>query len=168
MSIDEPRRKVLKMGGLAIGLAGMASATGLAQAAATRGENSTKTSGSDQDLVARAVRHKKITVDGVEIFYRVAGPAAAPALLLLHGFPTSSHMFRHLIPALADRYRVIAPDYPAFGNSAFPSRERFSYSFDAYAKLMANFTDAIHLSKYAMYIQDYGAPIGLRLALFAT
>ncbi len=110
-------------------------------------------------------RHRKVRVGGLDIFYREAGRRDAPALLLLHGFPTSSHMFRHLIPALADRYRVIAPDYPGFGYSDFPEREAFTYSFARLAETIAGFTDATGLSRYALYIQDYGAPVGLRLAL---
>jgi len=111
------------------------------------------------------VKHRRVAVDGIEIFYREAGHADAPAVLLLHGFPTSSHMFRHLIPALADRYRVIAPDYPGFGFSAFPDRSRFAYTFAAYADLIEAFVGVIGLRKFMLYIQDYGAPIGLRLAL---
>ena len=112
-----------------------------------------------------AVRHRTIAIDGVEIFYREAGKPDAPAVLLLHGFPTSSHMFRHLIPALADRWRVVAPDYPGFGQSGFPPRDRYDYSFASFADTMAKFTDAVGLDRFAMYIQDYGAPVGLRLAL---
>lgn len=111
------------------------------------------------------VRHRTVKVGDVEIFYREAGRADAPALLLLHGFPTSSHMFRHLIPALADRYRVVAPDYPGFGYSGFPAPDQFQYSFARLAHVMAQFTDAVGLSRYALYIQDYGAPVGLRLAV---
>lgn len=118
-----------------------------------------------QKAEVSVVKHRRISVDGLDIFYREAGPKEAPALLLLHGFPTSSHMFRHLIPALATQYRVIAPDYPGFGFSAFPDKSRFPYSFAAYAELMAKFTDAVGLQRYAIYIQDYGAPVGLRLAL---
>lgn len=110
-------------------------------------------------------RHKTVKVGGLDIFYREAGKPDAPAILLLHGFPTSSHMFRHLIPALAENYRVVAPDYPGFGFSAFPARDQFQYSFSAIAKLIAGFTDAVGLNRYALFIQDYGAPIGLRLAL---
>ncbi len=110
-------------------------------------------------------RHRTVRVRGLDIFYREAGRPDAPALLLLHGFPTSSHMFRHLIPALADRYRVIAPDYPGFGYSTFPDRSAFTWSFAALAAAMSDFTDAVGLSRYALYIQDYGAPVGLRLAL---
>lgn len=111
------------------------------------------------------VRHRRIVVNGVELFYREAGRSDAPAILLLHGFPTSSHMFRHLIPALADDYRVVAPDYPGFGFSEFPPADRFTYSFAAFAELIAAFTDAVGLRRHALYIQDYGAPVGLRLAL---
>lgn len=111
------------------------------------------------------VRHKMISIDGVDIFYREAGSADAPAILLLHGFPASSHMFRHLIPALADRWRVVAPDYPGFGFSEYAARDDYPYSFAAFASTMAKFTNSIGLGKYAMYIQDYGAPVGLRLAL---
>ena len=112
-----------------------------------------------------AVRHRQVRVDGLDIFYREAGRPDAPAVLLLHGFPTSSHMFRHLIPALADRYRVVAPDYPGFGYSSFPARDRFTYSFATLAKVIGGFTDAVGFDRYALYIQDYGAPVGLRLAL---
>src|SRR5262245_51177955 len=109
------------------------------------------------------VRHRRIAVRGIEIFYREAGRRDAPAVLLLHGFPTSSHMFRHLIPALAGRYRVVAPDYPGFGFSAFPERARFAYTFAAFADLMESFVQDVGLERFALYIQDYGAPIGLRL-----
>ena len=112
-----------------------------------------------------AVRHKAIEIDGVTIFYREAGSREAPAILLLHGFPSSSHMFRHLIPALADRWRVVAPDYPGFGFSEYAARDDYQYSFGAFASTIAKLTDAIGLGKYAIYIQDYGAPVGLRLAL---
>ena len=110
------------------------------------------------------VRHRRIAIEGQDIFYREAGRPDAPAVLLLHGFPTSSHMFRHLIPALADRYRVVAPDYPGFGQSASLDR-RFRHSFETLARIVEAFTDAVRLTSYAIYIQDYGAPIGLRLAL---
>ena len=111
------------------------------------------------------VRHRTTKVGDLDIFYREAGRRHAPAVLLLHGFPTSSHMFRHQIPALAERYRVVAPDYPGFGYSAFPPRDQFIYSFANIARVVAGFTDAVGLSNYALYIQDYGAPVGLRLAL---
>lgn len=113
---------------------------------------------------AASVRYRTVAIDGVDVFYREAGRADAPALLLLHGFPTSSHMFRNLIPALADRYRVIAPDYPGFGQSAAPPRDRFSYTFEGYAKLVAKLTEQLGLERYALYVMDYGAPVGFRLA----
>lgn len=113
------------------------------------------------------VRHKKILVDGVEIFYREAGPSSAPTILLLHGFPTSSQMFRDLIPRLADKYHVVAPDYPGFGQSAAPDRRTFRYSFDNYAKLVGKMTELMGVSRYALYVMDYGAPVGFRLATAA-
>ena len=109
--------------------------------------------------------HRAAQIDGVNIFYREAGPADAPAMLLLHGFPTSSHMFRNLIPALADRYRVIAPDYPGFGQSDMPDRSQFTYSFDRFAELVDGLLDHLKVTRYAMYVMDYGAPVGWRLAL---
>jgi pimeloyl-ACP methyl ester carboxylesterase len=109
--------------------------------------------------------HRTATVDGVDIFYREAGPADAPVVLLLHGFPTSSHMFRNLIPALADRYRVIAPDYPGFGQSAMPDHREFAYSFAHYAVLMDGVLGQLGVRRHAMYVMDYGAPVGYRLAL---
>jgi pimeloyl-ACP methyl ester carboxylesterase len=121
--------------------------------------------GISRTAASSGVRHETISIDGFDIFYREAGPRDAPAILLLHGFPTSSHMFRHLIPALADRWRVIAPDYPGFGFSEYAARDDYPYSFAAFASTMAKFTNAIGLGKYAIYIQDYGAPVGLRLAL---
>ncbi|MFJ3580796.1 alpha/beta fold hydrolase [Streptomyces sp. NPDC090127] len=111
------------------------------------------------------VHHRTTTVRGHEIFYREAGPVDAPVLLLLHGFPTSSHMFRDLIPRLADRFRLIAPDHLGFGRSAAPPASAFPYTFAALAALTAEFTEALGLDRFALYVQDYGAPIGLRLAL---
>jgi pimeloyl-ACP methyl ester carboxylesterase len=111
------------------------------------------------------VRYQKKTVDGVGIFYREAGPADAPVFLLLHGFPTSSHMFRNLIPALADRYRVIAPDYPGYGQSDMPDHESFDYSFDRFGELVGGLLDQVGVTRFAMYVMDYGAPVGWRLAL---
>lgn len=109
--------------------------------------------------------HRTTTIRGLDIRYREAGPADAPALLLLHGFPTSSHMFRDLIPLLADRYRLIAPDHIGFGRSATPDASDFPYTFAELAEITAEFTERLGLKEYALYIQDYGAPIGLRLAL---
>lgn len=111
------------------------------------------------------VRHCHVTVNGIALFYREAGRPDAPVVLLLHGFPTSSHMFRHLIPALADRYRVVAPDYPGFGFSAFPEPTRIAHTFAAYADVMEDFADALGIERFVLYVQDYGAPIGFRLAL---
>ncbi len=107
----------------------------------------------------------KVEADGVEVFYRVAGNEAAPVLLLLHGFPTSSFMFRDLIPRLADNYRVIAPDLPGFGFTKVPETRNYTYSFEALAGTVQAFTDALGLNRYAIYIFDYGAPTGLRLAM---
>jgi pimeloyl-ACP methyl ester carboxylesterase len=111
------------------------------------------------------VHHRVAIVEGTSIFYREAGPADAPVVVLLHGFPTSSHMYRNLIPALADRYRVIAPDYPGFGQSAVPDRATFEYSFDRFARLMGGLLGQLGATRYALYVQDYGAPVGYRLAL---
>ena len=104
-------------------------------------------------------------VGNVSVFYREAGPPDAAVLLLLHGFPTSSHMFRDLIPQLADRYRLIAPDLPGFGNTVSPARTEFDYSFDQLATVIEGFVDAMRLTRYALYVFDYGAPTGLRLAM---
>jgi pimeloyl-ACP methyl ester carboxylesterase len=112
-----------------------------------------------------ATHYRTAKIDGVEIFYREAGPADAPVIVLLHGFPTSSHMFRNLIPSLADRYRVIAPDYPAFGQSGVPERNVFQYTFARYAELMDGLLSQLGAKRYALYVQDYGAPVGYRLAL---
>jgi len=109
--------------------------------------------------------YRTAVVDGINLFYREAGSESAPAVLLLHGFPTSSHMFRNLIPALADDYRVIAPDYPGYGNSDMPSRETFTYSFDRFAELVDGLLMQLSIDRYAMYVMDYGAPVGWRLAL---
>lgn len=111
------------------------------------------------------VLHERVGVGGVDIFYREAGARDAPGVLLLHGFPSSSFMFRHLLPALADRYHVIAPDYPGFGFSSFPSPDRFDYSFANYARTLDAFTLEVGVERYALYLHDYGCPIGLRLAL---
>ncbi|YBV94416.1 alpha/beta hydrolase (plasmid) [Phyllobacteriaceae bacterium JZ32] len=104
-------------------------------------------------------------VGDVDVFYREAGPGDAPVILLLHGFPTASHMFRDLIPLLADRFRLIAPDLPGFGQTRAPQRGMFDYTFDRLADVIEGFTEAMSLNRYALYIFDYGAPVGLRLAM---
>ena len=111
------------------------------------------------------VRYNTIDVGNVRIFYREAGAKASPVLLLLHGFPTSSNMFRNVIGRLARSFRVIAPDYPGYGFSSMPDHKSFSYNFENMAKIMAEFTEKLELSRYIVYLMDYGAPIGLRMAL---
>ncbi|WP_337961560.1 alpha/beta hydrolase [Clavibacter michiganensis] len=116
------------------------------------------------------VHHRTVSVsvdglDDLDVFWREAGPADAPVLLLLHGYPSSSHMFRHLIPALADRFRVIAPDLVGFGRSSAPSVDEFDYTFAALAEVTGRFLATIGVERYAIYVQDYGAPVGWRLAL---
>jgi len=112
-----------------------------------------------------SVKYLNADVDGFRVFYREAGPPAAPALLLLHGFPSAGHMFRDLIPALSDRYHLVAPDLPGFGQSAMPPRNEFTYSFESIARVIDRFTEVIGLGRYAMYVFDYGAPTGFRIAL---
>ncbi len=112
-----------------------------------------------------AIKYQRIDVDGFGVAYREAGPAQAPVLLLLHGFPSSSHMFRDLIPKLADRYHVIAPDLPGFGQSDLPPRDRFDYTFANLARVMTRFTELLSLDRFALYVFDYGAPTGLRMAV---
>ena len=109
--------------------------------------------------------YRTTTIDDTSLFYREAGPASGPVVVLLHGFPTSSHMFRNLIPALADRYHVIAPDYPGFGQSAAPDHTQFAYTFAHYASLVDALLQQLGAARYAMYVMDYGAPVGFRLAL---
>ncbi|HEY6486451.1 MAG TPA: alpha/beta hydrolase [Candidatus Cybelea sp.] len=110
------------------------------------------------------IHYSSVDVDGTKIFYREAGPDEAEVILLLHGFPTSSHMFRNLIPLLSERYRVVAPDFPGFGQSDMPARDRFAYTFANIAKVMTRFTEVLELRRFALYVFDYGAPIGLRMA----
>jgi pimeloyl-ACP methyl ester carboxylesterase len=111
------------------------------------------------------IHRKRVEADSVRVFYREAGDPNAPVVLLLHGFPASSFQYRELIPRLADRYRVIAPDLPAFGFTEVPSERRYVYTFDALAKTIESFTNALNLKKYALYVFDYGAPTGFRLAM---
>jgi pimeloyl-ACP methyl ester carboxylesterase len=119
---------------------------------------------SEQSTVPVTSVHR-IETDGIQIFYRSAGDPASPVVLLLHGFPTSSFMFRELIPRLADQYRVIAPDLPGFGFTEVPEKRKYKYSFDALAGTIEAFTDALGLNRYAIYLFDYGAPTGFRLAM---
>lgn len=111
------------------------------------------------------IHYRNVQIDGVKVFYREAGPAGAPVILLLHGFPTSSHMFRNLIPLLADRFHVIAPDYPGYGQSDAPDRSAFKYTFANLTDVVDKLAGRLDLKKYSMYVMDYGAPIGYRLAL---
>ncbi|MET9271903.1 alpha/beta hydrolase [Kribbella sp. NPDC003557] len=111
------------------------------------------------------IQHRYATVRGQRLFYREAGPAGAPTVVLLHGFPTSSFMFRNLVPLLADRFHVVAPDHLGFGLSDAPPVDEFEYSFDALAELTGELLDQIGVDRFAMYVQDYGAPVGWRLAL---
>ena len=109
--------------------------------------------------------YHSVNVDGLDVFYREAGDPTATTLLLLHGFPTSSHMFRDLISLLSDRFHTVAPDLPGFGRTSLPSRDKFNYTFDNLAKVIGRFTEVIGLKQFAIYIFDYGAPTGLRIAL---
>src|SRR5215475_6893555 len=104
--------------------------------------------------------HRYATINGRRVFYREAGPAEGPVLLLLHGFPTASHMFRDLIPLLAGKYRLIAPDLPGFGQSDMPGRDAFDYTFAGIAEVISRFTEVIGLDRFALYVFDYGAPTG--------
>jgi pimeloyl-ACP methyl ester carboxylesterase/nicotinamidase-related amidase len=110
------------------------------------------------------VQHRTLNIDGLDIFYREAGQRGNPTVLLLHGFPTSSHMFRNLIPKLAGRYHVVAPDYPGFGGSSMPTVDEFDYTFDRLAEIVDQFTERLNISRYSLYVMDYGAPVGFRLA----
>jgi pimeloyl-ACP methyl ester carboxylesterase len=114
---------------------------------------------------ASQTRYCSVDIDGVDVFYREAGPKDAPVILLLHGFPTSSQMFRNLIPRLSDKVRVIAPDYPGFGHSAMPDRAAFAYTFENYADIIDKLTRRIGVERFALYVMDYGAPVGFRLAV---
>jgi pimeloyl-ACP methyl ester carboxylesterase len=111
------------------------------------------------------IHYRKANVDGMKVFYREAGPVDAPTLLLLHGFPSAGHMFRELIPALSDRFRLVAPDLPGFGQSDMPSRDGFSYTFAKLAEVIERFTEVIGLARFSIYAFDYGAPTGFRLAV---
>jgi pimeloyl-ACP methyl ester carboxylesterase len=140
----------------------------LAGSGAVLGAGATIRSSGQQTTVVHEVPHisiHQIQADGVSVFYREAGPVDAPVLLLLHGFPSSSFMYRELMPRLADRYRVIAPDLPGFGFTDVPASRNYTYTFDALARTIGAFTDALQLKRYALYVFDYGAPTGFRLAM---
>ena len=143
--------------------AGALVAPQISQAASSN--NAKAAPGTVASRTAHEVTYKTQRVGDVEVFYREAGPANAPVILLLHGFPTSSHMFRNLLPLLADRYRLIAPDLPGFGNTRSPARGAFAYTFDNLAKVIGGFVDALMLKRYSIYAFDYGAPTGFRLAM---
>ena len=115
--------------------------------------------------MAHPTLYRTAQVDGLSIFYREAGPKDAPTLLLLHGLPSSSRMFEPLFARLSDRYHLVAPDYPGFGHSDWPDPKQFAYTFDHYAEIMNRFTEALGLSHYTLYMQDYGGPVGFRMAL---
>src|SRR5271165_5350776 len=110
-------------------------------------------------------RYQSIKVDGINVFYREAGPKDAPTLLLLHGFPSSSRMFEPLLDRLSDQYHLVAPDYPGFGHSDWPDPQHFAYTFDHIAAVMNDFTEQLGLSHYTLYMQDYGGPVGFRMIL---
>src|SRR4051812_15952772 len=109
--------------------------------------------------------YRSISIDGLSIFYREAGPRNAPTILLLHGLPSSSRMFEPLFARLSNDYHMVAPDYPGFGHSDWPDPKKFAYTFDHYAEIMNHFTEALGLSRYTLYMQDYGGPVGFRMAL---
>jgi pimeloyl-ACP methyl ester carboxylesterase len=156
------RRSLLR--GISLGL--LASASNLWALPAPFGRpSSTPLSTGPQGVDPMTTRFGTKQVGNVEVFYREAGPSDAPVILLLHGFPTAGHMFNDLMPLLSDTYRVIAPDLPGFGNTKAPARGSFDYSFDNLANVMEGFVEAMQLRKYAIYIFDYGAPTGLRLAM---
>jgi pimeloyl-ACP methyl ester carboxylesterase len=118
-----------------------------------------------EEVLMTPIRYSPADVDGLKVFYREAGNTAAPKLLLLHGFPSASHMFRDLIPLLADRFHLVAPDLPGFGQSDMPPRDDFSYTFDNVARIVERFTEVIGFDHFAVYVFDYGAPTGFRLAV---
>ena len=135
------------------------------QTPSTLGNGSEQSTTTQSGSIPPLISVERVEADGMRIFYRSAGDPASPVLLLLHGFPTSSFQFRDLMPRLADQYRVIAPDLPGFGFTEVPEKRKYRYSFEALARTMEAFTDALGLSRYAIYVFDYGAPTGLRLAM---
>ena len=119
----------------------------------------------EAESVEQQVSYRTVMVEGISIFYREAGPKGAPTILLLHGLPSSSRMFQPLLTRLADNYHLVAPDYPGFGHSDWPDPKQFAYTFDHIAQLMNGFTQSLGLSHYTLYMQDYGGPVGFRMAL---
>src|SRR5262249_16823844 len=117
------------------------------------------------NTITPTVFYRTLNLEGLEIFYREAGPRDAPTVLLLHGFPSSSHMFRNLIPLLVDKYHVVAPDFPGYAASSAPSNDTFDYPFDRLATAREKFTDKLNLSSFALYLSDIGSSVGLRLAV---
>jgi len=158
------RRNFITGGGSLLAFVGTAVPAGLSQGLENIGSpRRTKVMSKSSEVPLTTVH--RVEADGVSVFYREAGPADAPVVLLLHGFPASSFQYRELIPRLADKYRVIAPDLPGFGFTEMPETRQYKYSFDALAKTMVAFTDALGLKRYALYVFDYGAPTGFRLAM---
>lgn len=155
--IDQTRRAILAGGAAAVGLLGTAPSV--------LAGDKTKSVASQRKPESAVTHHRTMKIDGIDIFYREAGPADAPVIVLLHGFPTSSRMYRNLILALSDRYRVIAPDYPGFGQSGVPSRETFKYGFAGFTDVVEGLLNRLGVQRYALYVMDYGAPVGYRLAL---
>jgi pimeloyl-ACP methyl ester carboxylesterase len=156
MLTETDRRVALKIFGA------VAATAGLTLRASAVNAGGIVTSGNS--VPTNSVHYKTVKIGDVEVFYREAGPADAPVILLLHGYPTSSHMFRDLIPQLAGPFRLIAPDLPGFGLTKAPDREHYTYTFDNLAKTIDGFTDALGLKRYALYLFDYGAPTGFRIA----
>ena len=150
---------------LAAGAAVLLTAQGIASAADTlQARDSLAAPAVAATPTTQRVTYQHVEIEGQQIFYREAGPKKAPTVLLLHGFPTSSHMYRNLIPRLADRYHVIAPDMPGFGQSSAPSVDEFEYTFDHIASIMNQLTEKVGVEKYSVYLMDYGAPVGFRMA----
>lgn len=130
----------------------------------SKSKEETKSSSASHNFGISRIKYKTTKIEGQDIFYREAGSTDNPSILLLHGFPSSSHMFRNLLIALGNKYHLIAPDYPGFGNSSMPLKKDFEYSFDHLGRIIGEFVSAIHLNKFSVYMMDYGAPVGFRIA----
>lgn len=154
--IDVIRKAVLVLAVIMLtGVSGILPGSGKTEATAYAAESGT---------TEYPTLHKTVKIDGLDIFYREAGPKDAPTIVLLHGFPTSSHMFRNLIPELSDKYHVVAPDYPGYGFSSMPTVDEYDYTFDNLAVIMEKFINKLGIESYSLYLQDYGAPVGFRIA----